>query len=132
MKLSNWAKFFIILFCFVASVVGFLIKLPSAFRNIDRELHLLFYFLAAAALNILFSNQKIIWHVFIGFILFIFGLSIEYAQELSNKLLHVKIHGRFDPEDVKYNLLGLLVFSALWFVYMVFRFIKKTWQEKTT
>jgi hypothetical protein len=126
MKLSNRAKFGIVLFCFVVSVVGFLVKLPSAFRNIDKGMHFLFYFLAAAILNILFSNKKVVLHVIIGFVLYIFGLSIEYAQEYSNKLFHVKIHGRYDPVDVKYNLMGILAFSALWLIYMFFRFVYKS------
>lgn len=108
---------------FVGSVIGFMVKLPSVFRGIDKEMHALFYFLAAAALNFLFSNKNIVWHIVIGVLLFLFGVSIEYAQEYSNKLLHVRIHGRFDPEDVKSNLEGLLAFSGLWLAYIVFRFV---------
>lgn len=122
MKIT-WVKIFIVLFCFTASVIGFMIKLPSAFRGIDKELHTLFYFFAAAALNILFSNKNIVWHVVIGLMLFLFGVSIEYAQEYSNKLLHVRIHGRFDPEDVKSNLMGILAFSGLWFPFVAIRFV---------
>lgn len=118
----NWVKIFIVLFCFAASVIGFMVKLPSAFRGIDKELHSLFYFLAAAALNILFSIKNIVWHVAIAAFLFLFGVSIEHAQEYSNKFSHIRIHGRFDPEDVKSNVIGLLAFSGLWLVYIVFRF----------
>jgi len=122
MKIT-WVKIFIVLFCFAASVIGFMIKLPSAFRGIDKELHALFYFFAAAVLNVLFSNKNIVWHIVIGLLLFLFGVSIEYAQEYSNKLLHVRIHGRFDPEDVKSNLMGILAFSGLWFPFVVLRFV---------
>jgi hypothetical protein len=118
-----WVKIVIVLFCFVASVIGFMVKLPSMFRGIDKEMHGLFYFLAAAALNILFSNKNIFWHLVIALLLFLFGVSIEYAQEYSNKLLHVRIHGRVDPEDVKSNLMGILAFSGLWFPFVVVRFL---------
>lgn len=118
-----WVKIFIVLICFAASVVGFMVKLPSAFRGVDKEMHALFYFLAAAALNILFSNKNIVWHIVIGLLLFLFGVTIEYAQEYSNKLLHIRIHGRFDPEDVKSNVIGILGFSGLWFPFVVLRFV---------
>jgi hypothetical protein len=122
MKIS-WVKIFIVVVCFVAAVIGFMVKLPSAFHSVDKELHSLFYFFAAATLNILFSNKNIVWHIVIGLLLFMFGVSIEYAQEYSNKLLHARIHGRFDPEDVKSNLLGILAFSGLWFPFVVMRFV---------
>ncbi|HEX6431066.1 MAG TPA: hypothetical protein VF008_25425 [Niastella sp.] len=44
-------------------------------------------------------------------------MSIEYAQEYSNKFFHVRIHGRYDPEDIKYNLRGLIAYSLLWIFY---------------
>jgi hypothetical protein len=49
-------------------------------------------------------------------ILYVFSISIEHAQEYSNKFFH-GIHGRYDPEDVKYNLRGLIAFSVLWVLY---------------
>ncbi|MBK7527626.1 MAG: hypothetical protein IPI59_08775 [Sphingobacteriales bacterium] len=49
--------------------------------------------------------------------LFLFGAFIEFAQDYSNKIWHEKIHGNFDPQDLKYNLFGLLVFSLFWFTY---------------
>jgi hypothetical protein len=58
-------------------------------------------------------------------ILYLFSIGIEYAQAWSNKFFRVKIHGRYDPEDVKYNLMGLITFSALWVLFwlgsMLFR-----------
>ncbi|MBC7652239.1 MAG: hypothetical protein H7101_10865, partial [Deinococcales bacterium] len=62
-------------------------------------------------------------HASIFIVLFVFGVCIEYAQEYSNKLLHKKIHGRFDIEDVQSNLKGLLAFSMLWLVYIVMAFL---------
>jgi hypothetical protein len=94
-----------------------MVKLPSSFRHIDKELHAVFYFLAAALLNFLFAGTNFIKHIVIFVLLFLFGTAIEYAQEYSNKILHRRIHGRFDPEDIQWNLKGLMAFSAVWIVY---------------
>ena len=41
----------------------------------------------------------------------LFGFIIEFAQEFSNKIsiriIGKAIHGRFDVEDVKYNIIGV-------------------------
>jgi hypothetical protein len=55
--LTNGQKVLFVSAFFVASIIGFMVKLPSAFRHIDRELHAVFYFLAAALLNVLFAAQ---------------------------------------------------------------------------
>jgi hypothetical protein len=117
MKLNKGTKIFLVIICFAASVIGFMMKLPAGFKHIDKELHSIFYFLAAAFLNILFTNRRVVIHVLIFIILFSFGVLIEYAQEYSNKLLHVRIHGRYDPADVQSNLKGLIAFSICWLVY---------------
>ena len=117
---SNSTKLFLVMACCIFSIIGFMVKLPSGFRHFDKELHSLFYFLAAAFLNVLFTNKRIGIHILIFIILFLFGVSIEYAQEYSNKLLHTRIHGRFDIEDVQSNLKGLIAFSILWIIYYVF------------
>jgi len=116
-KVNNWVKAFLVFFCLVASVVGFMMKLPSRFRHYDKELHATFYFLAAFFLNVLFTNGKLARHILIFAILYFFSISIEHAQEYSNRFFRVKIHGRYDPEDVKYNLMGLMAYSVLWVVY---------------
>jgi hypothetical protein len=121
--LNKWAKILLVSACFALSIVGFMIKLPSGFRHFDKELHSIFYFSAAAFLNLLFTNKKIGIHILIFIALYLFGVSIEYAQAYSNKLFHVKIHGRYDPEDVQSNLKGLVAFSILWIIYVVFLFI---------
>jgi hypothetical protein len=132
MKLNNWVKAILVIICLGVSVAGFLIKLPSAFRHIDKEMHSLFYFLAAAFLNILFANKNIIRHAVIFIILYLFGMAIEYAQEYSNTFLHKKIHGRYDPEDIRYNLKGLMAFSALWFIVVAVLFVyNKTKLQKS-
>lgn len=96
-----------------------MLKLPPVFRGHDREMHAIFYFFAAAFLNILFGKNKFSRHVFFFVTLLIFGICIEYAQEYSNKFFNKRIHGRFDIEDVEYNVKGLIAFSALWFTYIV-------------
>ena len=116
--MSTTQKIAILVICFICSVIGFLIKIPVPLRGNDKFLHTAFYFLAAGFLNILFANKKIVPHVCIFIVLLLFGTAIEYAQEYSNKLFHVKIHGRFDPEDIKANLKGLIAFSIVWFVYV--------------
>jgi ABC-type multidrug transport system fused ATPase/permease subunit len=123
--LSIWKKLFIAAFCFGIAIVGFMLKLPSMFRGMDKEMHAAFYFLAAAFLNILFAKRNFIIHVFIFVFLYLFGYAIELAQEYSNKFFHKRIHGRFDPEDVASNLQGLLYFSALWTVYAAISFLLK-------
>ncbi len=122
MKLNNSTKIILVVLCLFMSASGFLIKLPSEFRHIDKELHSLFYFLAAAFLNILFANKNLIRHLVILAILYFFGIAIEYGQDYSNKFFHKRIHGRFDPEDVQANLKGLLFFSAVWILYTALLF----------
>ena len=109
-------KMLIAFVCFAVAVIGFMLKLPSAFRHIDKQLHAAFYFLAAAFVNILFARTKLIRHVIIFVALFVFGAAIEYAQAYSNKFFRKRIHGRFDPEDLQSNLIGLLAFSLLWLI----------------
>ena len=129
-KITNSTKIAIVVICFIAAVIGFLMKLPSAFRHIDKELHFAFYFLAAAFLNILFNIRNFVRHILVSGFLYLFGIGIEFAQENYNKVFHVHFHGRFDPEDVKANLTGLIAFSILWAIVMLsiyaLRFTKKT------
>ena len=117
LKFNNWVKAFLVFICLIFSVLGFMVKLPSGFRHFDKELHAAFYFLAAGFLNVLFTNGKFTRHILIFVILYVFSISIEYAQEYSNKFFRVRIHGRYDPEDVKYNLRGLSAYSLLWIFY---------------
>ena len=121
--LSNRTKILLVSVCLALSILGFMIKLPSAFRHFDKELHSLFYFLAAAFFNLLFSNKNIARHLLIFGSLYLFGVSIEHAQAYSNKLFHVRIHGRYDPEDVHSNLKGLIAFSILWIMYVGLSFV---------
>jgi hypothetical protein len=123
MKLTTPTKILLAGVCLVVSTAGFLIKLPSTFRHVDKELHSLFYFLAAAFLNVLFANRKLLRHIMIFIVLYVFGMAIEYAQEYSNKLLHKRIHGHYDIEDIESNLKGLIAFSAVWIVYSLVVYI---------
>ena len=120
-KFSNSTKIVLVIICFIASVIGFLVKLPSAFHHIDKQLHFSFYFLAAAFLNILFSIKNLIKHILVSALLYSFGICIEFAQENYNKVFHVHFHGRFDPEDVKANFHGLIAFSIVWAIVMLVR-----------
>lgn len=129
-KLSTTTKILLVLAAFVVAIIGFMVKLPSGFRHYDKELHSAFYFLAAAFLNILFAKRNVIIHAVLFVVLYAFGISIEYAQEYSNKLLHKRIHGRFDIEDVQSNTKGLVLFSVLWLVYVVVAFVYKQLNNK--
>ena len=117
-RLTGFQKALILFACFGLAVFGFMLKLPAAFRHMDKELHAAFYFLAAAMLNVLFAGTKLLRHVVIFVGLYLFGVGIEAAQQWSNRFFRRRIHGRFDPEDIAWNLKGLLLFSALWLLIM--------------
>ena len=131
LSLNKPTKILLVSVCFAVSIYGFMIKLPSSFRHFDKELHALFYFIAAAFLNLLFKNKNIARHLLIFCILYLFGISIEYAQAYSNKFFHVRIHGRYDPEDVQSNLKGLIAFSIVWITVVIFSLVfkRRTFKE---
>ena len=104
---------------FLVAIIGFMIKLPSGFRHIDKELHAVFYFSAAALLNLFFSGRNVLRHLIVFIALYLFGMAIEYGQQYSNRFFRTRIHGRFDPEDLQWNLKGLIAFSLLWLLWMV-------------
>ena len=101
------------------SFFSFMLKLPSVFRHHDRELHFLFYLLTAIFFYFIFGKNRMSNHIVIFFLLLIFGIGIEVMQELSNHLLPKKIHGKFDPKDVFYNLLGLIAATLFWGVSLL-------------
>ena len=117
MKINLNQRLFIIVVFFTVAITGFMIKLPSVFRHFDKELHASFYFLAAAFIHVLFATKKLKWHALIFALLLAFGVFIEFSQAFSNKFFGKRIHGRFDPEDLKWNLKGLIAFSLLWLIY---------------
>lgn len=123
LNLSITQKIVLAVFCFGIAIVGFMLKLPSMFRGMDKEMHAAFYFVAAAFLNILFAKRNLLIHVLIFGFLYAFGYSIERAQEYSNKFFRSRIHGRFDPEDVAANLQGLLYFSFIWVIVIAISFL---------
>lgn len=123
LNLSIWTKLFIAVFCFGIAIIGFMLKLPAMFRGMDKEMHAAFYFVAAAFLNILFAKRNLIIHAFIFGFLYVFGYTIELAQEYSNKFFRKRIHGRFDPEDIASNLQGLIYFSAVWMIVVALGFL---------
>lgn len=104
-------------FAFSIAIIGFMVKLPAAFRHHDKELHCLFYFVAAAFLNVLFAQRRLLPHIIIFILLFAMGAAIEWAQEYSNHFFRSKIHGRFDKEDIAWNVKGLVGFSVVWVLY---------------
>ena len=103
------------------STFGFMLKLPLIFRNIDAELHFLFYFCAALMINLLLKKEQYIYHIIIFVILFFFGIGIEIFQDLSNLFFEKKIHGNFDPIDIIYNTLGLIFASVFWLAYIILK-----------
>lgn len=125
-------KIVLVFICFVVAVAGFMLKLPAPFRHIDKQLHALFYFLAAALLNILFVKRKLLKHIAVFLVLCIFGFSIEWAQSWSNRFFRKRIHGRFDPEDMEANIVGLIAFSTIWVVYVMVVWVFKKGNSKNT
>lgn len=123
-QLKTWQKILGTFIFFGIAVIGFIIKLPAAFRGYDKELHTAFYFLAAAFLNILFARRNIFIHAILFGTLYVFGMAIEHGQVLSKKLWHIP-HGRYDPEDVQGNLLGLIIFSAAWLIITAISYLTK-------
>lgn len=130
MKLSIGQKLLLTFFLFAVAIAGFMVKLPVMFRGNDKEMHTLFYFLAAAFLNILFSKRNILIHIFIFAFLYAFGIAIEYAQDYSNHFFHQRIHGRYDKEDVAANLKGIIAFSIVWISYIVIYFLYRAVKPK--
>ncbi len=98
-------KVFLLGSLILCSLVGFMVKLPRPFRNIGFELHAAFYFFASIFLLFLFPKKHIL--VLVGLICF--GIMIELFQDASNIILEKRIHGDFDPKDLIYNILGILL-----------------------
>lgn len=131
MHLSNATKILLAFLALAISIFGFMLKLPSAFRYIDKELHAAFYFLAAAFLNLLFAKRNMFIHAAIFISLYVFGMAIEFAQAYSNRFFHKRIHGRYDVEDIKANLTGLILFSVCWIILQsIFLLYKKVVAQK--
>ena len=103
--MSESSRTSLLVFIIICSIIGFMVKLPTPFRGIGFELHAAFYFCASIFLLILFPKR----HIVILFGLVFFGIMIEVMQHVSNFILEKRIHGNFDPEDVKYNLLGVFL-----------------------
>ncbi len=132
MKFSLTARILLTIGCFAIAFVGFMVKLPGLFRGHDKELHTLFYFLAAGFLNVLFVKRNVAGHVLVFVLLYLMGMGIEYVQEYSNTYTGQRIHGRYDPEDVKANLNGLIYFSIVWVGYIIVWYASRSMRGKTT
>ncbi len=125
--MSFYSKILLVVICFLFAAIGFLIKIPVPLRGHDKLLHISAYFTASAFLNFLFKKR----HLVIFIVLLLFGVSIEYLQQLANKITHSHIHGRFDIEDIYANTKDLLLYSfialifwALTKIYTYFRSAK--------
>ena len=122
--MRNTHKVVLISFLTIFSIIGFMVKLPKLFHHFDKELHLLFYLGATTLVTILYPKRWMISSICLA----LFGTILEFAQEFSNKIsiriIGKAIHGRFDIEDVKYNLIG--VFCGL----ILFQLIQLTFKSK--
>lgn len=105
--MSNTYKNILISTIAVFSTVGFMVKLPKIFHHYDKELHMMFYLVVTMIIIFLFPKRWMISSIGLA----LFGIVIEFAQEFSNKIsirvIGKTIHGRFDIEDVKYNMIGI-------------------------
>ena len=108
----------------IVSLIGFMVKLPRVFSAYDKELHLCFYFCAALVLNYLLVKKNVFYHVLVAWVLFLGGVFIEAAQSLSNLFVEKRIHGNFDPEDIMFNIEGLLIYSFFWIIWRISLTIK--------
>ena len=122
-------KIGILLLFTTATLIGFLIKIPMPLRGHDKLLHTTFYFVAAIFINLLFKNCFI--PIFIALVLF--GITIEYVQPIMNKFTHTKVHGRFDIEDIKANVKGLMLYSIAHCIgYIIFIVLGKVGKQSRT
>lgn len=105
--MSNTYKNILISTIAVFSTFGFMVKLPKIFHHYDKELHMMFYLVVTMIIIFLFPKRWMISSTGLA----LFGIVIEFAQEFSNKIsirvIGKAIHGRFDIEDVKYNMIGI-------------------------
>jgi hypothetical protein len=99
-----------------------MVKLPRLFHKFDKELHFMFYFFTTVFILLLFRKRRFISFLVIS----LFGILIEFAQEFSNKItiriIGKAIHGRFDIEDIRYNMIGVVcgvVFSKI--IQLIFK-----------
>ena len=124
--MRNTHKTILISIFAVFSIVGFMVKLPKIFHHFDKELHMIFYFSATMIIAFLFPKRWMISSIGLS----LFGIIIEFAQEFSNKIsiriIGKAIHGRFDVEDVKYNMIG--VFCGL----ILFQIIQLPFKKNIT
>jgi hypothetical protein len=115
-------KVILVSFFTIFSIIGFMVKLPRLFHKFDKELHFMFYFFTTVFILLLFRKRRFISFLVIS----LFGILIEFAQEFSNKItiriIGKAIHGRFDIEDIRYNMIGVVcgvVFSKI--IQLIFK-----------
>lgn len=116
---KNIGKIGLVVFLATVSMIGFMIKLPRVLGHYDKLLHLSFYVAAAVVLNYLFVKRNVLYHFIAGWVLFCAGVFIECTQELSNHFVEKRIHGNFDPEDIIFNTMGLMLYTFFWLVWRI-------------
>ena len=109
----------------IISYTGFMLKLPSIFAGYDKELHYAFYFFASACLSVVLYKKSSFAYLIAISILLMFGVFIEFTQEISNDLIGRKIHGKFDIEDIQYNFFGVITYMFFWSHYKLLNLIGK-------
>ena len=118
----NTIKIGFIILLFGCSVIGFMVRLPRALHHYDKQLHALYYFGAMIVISALYPKR---WYI-VAVCLFIFGVTIEFLQEYSNKLIGKKIHGNFDILDIKYNTIGIVIGTLCFYTIQLLIKITKT------
>jgi hypothetical protein len=101
----------------VCSFALFMIKLPSFLHHYDKACHFLFYFVVYLILVFTLKIKTFYQFIITIILLILFSVFIEYAQEFSNSLFRKRIHGKFDIQDIKYNIYGLV--SSFGTVYII-------------
>lgn len=124
--MSTTTKIMISILAIFLATIGFLIKIPVPLRGHDKLLHTSFYIGAAAFFHLLFRKRLFIILVLLA----LFGVAIEYMQQLANKFTRSHIHGRFDIEDVYANCKGLGYYLCFVFVLTVIHKIYLFFQSK--
>lgn len=111
----------------IISYAGFMLKLPSIFIGLDKELHFAFYFFASAFLSVVLYKRSSFAYLMAIAVLLMFGVFVEATQEISNDIIGRKIHGNFDREDIKYNFFGVITYMFFWLHYKLLNKIG-TWK----
>ena len=124
--MSEPLKIVFVITLIIGSVIGFMIKLPRIFYHVDKELHALFYCSALLFLSVLYPKR---WRLILVSLI-IFGFAIEVVQDYSNiismQIIGKRIHGRFDIQDIYFNLSGITIGIIFFGIYRLILKNRKT------